>query len=108
MGRLVGVAPVELVVLAGVGAGASLLLSFAFASALGAAAAARAGGAVAGPHVRFLVSAPDTYLYLDATRPAPHCRPARDTGPAADWCVRGEGRRGEGRGVRSWRPSTPD
>jgi hypothetical protein len=34
-----------------------------------------------GPRVKFVVADPGSYLYFDAKRPAPSCRPLNDTGP---------------------------
>ena len=66
----------ELVTIVGFSAGAQLTSRYSFATALGAAGAG-------GPRVRFVVSDPGSFLYLDAARPAPSCRPLRDTGVGA-------------------------
>jgi pimeloyl-ACP methyl ester carboxylesterase len=63
----------EIVTIVGFSAGAQLSSRYAFATALGAAGAG-------GPRVRFVVSDPGTFLYLDDARPDPSCRPLRDTG----------------------------
>ena len=71
---------VTLASVVGFSAGAQLSGRYAFATPL-------AGGAQGGepqpraPHVRFIVSDPGSYLYLSPQRPAPACRPLRDTGP---------------------------
>jgi pimeloyl-ACP methyl ester carboxylesterase len=62
----------RLITLVGFSAGSQLASRYAFASAV-----AAPGGS---PHVRVIVSNPSSFLYIDKTRPAPSCRPLRDTG----------------------------
>ena len=38
-------------------------------------------------HVRYILSDPGTYLYLDTQRPGPSCRPLHNTGAAAATCT---------------------
>lgn len=71
-------AGVQIVTLVGFSAGAQLSSRYAFATPLG--APRDVDGA---PRLRFVVSDPGTYLYLDDTRPAASCRAPRDTGPDA-------------------------
>ena len=69
-----GFPSLRLITVAGFSAGAQLTSRYALASAEGAPPAPGA------PAVRLLVSDPASLLYLDAARPAPACRPLRDTG----------------------------
>jgi hypothetical protein len=68
----------QIVTLVGFSAGAQLSSRYAFATPLG------APRDVDGlPRLRFLVSDPGSYLYLDDRRPSAACRAPRDTGPGA-------------------------
>ena len=60
------------VTVVGMSAGAQLALRHAFATG-------HEDEPGMGPHVKYLVASPGTYLYLDATRPAASCRPLNDT-----------------------------
>ena len=64
----------EIITVAGFSAGAQLASRYAFASP---ASLPPAPGAVA---VRVIVSDPASFMYVDGRRPAPACRPLRDTG----------------------------
>ena len=69
---------VQIVTLVGFSAGAQLSSRYAFATPLG--APRDVGGS---PRLRFIVSDPGSYLYLDDRRPAAACRVPRNTGPGA-------------------------
>lgn len=66
----------KLVSLIGFSAGSQLASRYAFASSAG------DNDVTSGVHIRFFVSDPGSYLYLDETRPSEECRPLRDTGPS--------------------------
>ena len=74
----------KLVSVIGFSAGSQFTSRWAFGSPVGGAGAGALSGGVP---VRLFVSDPGSLLYLDETRPAPECRPLRDTGPAAPPCA---------------------
>lgn len=72
----------QLVTMVGFSAGAQLASRYAWASPLGVSASDGLG-----VRVRFVVSDPGTFLYLDAQRPAASCRPLEDDGESAAGCT---------------------
>jgi len=72
----------QLVTMVGFSAGAQLASRYAWASPLGVSPSDGLG-----VRVRFVVSDPGTFLYLDAQRPAASCRPLEDDGEAAAGCT---------------------
>ena len=77
----------QLVSVIGFSAGSQFTSRWAFGSPVGAADAAVRAETSGGLPVRLFISDPGTFLYLDDTRPAPSCRPLRDTGPGAAPCA---------------------
>ena len=71
----------------GFSAGSQFTSRWVFGSSVGDPALTGSASPSNGVPVRHFISDPGTFLYLDASRPAPECRPLRDSGAGAAPCT---------------------